>query len=402
MSAEPQPAGNTDLTRRRFLGAAGVAGAAVAAPVLSLAAGACAPQAQLAPAPSGAAPASAPAGQPAWQKQWDDLVAAAKREGKLVILTRPGSGYRKALEAFEQAFPGITVEHTGMVAVQFVPRLLQERQGSVYAVDAFVSTYASPAKTLQDAGGFDPLRPVLFRPDVLDDQAWAGGFDDGWVDTAKQRAYGTIAVRNRWLWVNTNLVQDGEIKSLTDLLNPKWKSRIVSADPRPAGFGYIAGTAMRRVYGDDIIRRLWKDQDVFVSRDYRQMMDGLIKDKYAIAVQAVNDTLLQEYLQQGVGKNLRPLQLEELEHYQIASETAYLINRAPHPNAAKLFLNWVLTKEGQTIWSKNAENNSRRRDVPPNFPELAPPPGKKFVTLDREETLPEIERTQQLATEALG
>src|SRR5438552_195860 len=86
-------------TRRAFFGAAALAGAGAAA--------ACAPAAAPAPAPS----AAPPAGQAQWEKEWDDLVAAGKKEGTVSVITYPGSQFRKFMETFEAAFPGITVDH---------------------------------------------------------------------------------------------------------------------------------------------------------------------------------------------------------------------------------------------------------------------------------------------------
>ncbi|MEK7216927.1 MAG: twin-arginine translocation signal domain-containing protein, partial [Chloroflexota bacterium] len=115
------------MSRRKVL-----QGAAVS--TLAGIAGACAPAA-VAPPPAPAPPAqNAPAGQtpPAWQQEWDKLVAAAKQEGKISVITRPGASYRKFLRSFEEAFPGIIAEQQEMIAIQLAPRLVQERNGGVF------------------------------------------------------------------------------------------------------------------------------------------------------------------------------------------------------------------------------------------------------------------------------
>src|SRR5438093_13265549 len=99
------------IDRRGFFGATGAAAAA-----------ACAPAATPATAPQGQ-----PAGKAAWETEWDQLVAAAKAEGQLAVLTLAGSGYRRALDVFDQSF-GIAVEHQAFAsAALFTPRMLQER-----------------------------------------------------------------------------------------------------------------------------------------------------------------------------------------------------------------------------------------------------------------------------------
>jgi iron(III) transport system substrate-binding protein len=80
-----------------------------------------------------------------------------------------------------------------------------------------------------------------------------------------------------------------------------------------------------------------------------------------------------------------------------------LINRAPHPNAAKLFLNWILTKEGQTIMTTTIGLASRRTDVPTAhlLPEVVPQPGKKYIEYTEESTTG-AEEAQKLAKEIFG
>ncbi|HZE35145.1 MAG TPA: hypothetical protein VE482_01495, partial [Candidatus Eisenbacteria bacterium] len=59
---------------------------------------------------------------------WPQVVAAAKKEGKVVVNTFPGDGYKRALKSFTQAYPDIKLEHTSLHSQDFAPRILQERQ----------------------------------------------------------------------------------------------------------------------------------------------------------------------------------------------------------------------------------------------------------------------------------
>ena len=68
---------------------------------------------------------------------WPMRVAAAKTEGKVVINTFPGDGYKRALKAFTVAYPDIKLEHTSLHSQDFAPRILQERKGAkLFQVDA--------------------------------------------------------------------------------------------------------------------------------------------------------------------------------------------------------------------------------------------------------------------------
>lgn len=84
-----------------------------------------------------------------------------------------------------------------------------------------------------------------------------------------------------------------------------------------------------------------------------------------------------------------------------ANNTLWYIAKAPHPNAAKLYVNWVLSKEGSALWSKNSQVNARRVDVPV-FDELTyPKPGVQYLRSDDERLLPEMQKTQDIAKSLL-
>src|SRR5581483_155280 len=181
-------------TRRGFLGGAALAGAAAAAAACAPAA---APPASPAPAASGA---GATAGGADWQKQWDDLVAAAKKEGSLSLVTYPGTQFRKFADVFEKAFPGITVDQTGNNASTIVPKIIQERQAGVYSVDVLLSSVTTPLLNLRPANALEPVRPLLFRPDIMDDSVWNGGYEAGFLDKEKKMMYARTFDKNLGLW----------------------------------------------------------------------------------------------------------------------------------------------------------------------------------------------------------
>ena len=134
---------NETITRRRFM--VGTAATGVGA-LMS----ACAPAVPEAQAPGGHAP---PGGAP-WQREWDELVAAARKEGTVVVLSLTGVGYREALNAFEEAFPGIHVEHQAFSsATTWVPKVQQERKAGVYTFDIGLVPTTSALINIRPAGG---------------------------------------------------------------------------------------------------------------------------------------------------------------------------------------------------------------------------------------------------------
>ena len=187
------------IARRQFLGTAmGAAAAAACAP-------AAAPAAPAAPAPPVGAPRAA------WEVDWDRLVAAAKQEGKLSAFTLTGSGYRKALEEFERSF-GVNVDHQAEASASiWVPKMQKEREAGVYTFDIVVSPPNSALLRLKPVGAWNPVRPVIFRPDVLDDGVWREGFEGQFMDVDKQLAFSYEYDVNHAIAIDTNQVKPEEI-----------------------------------------------------------------------------------------------------------------------------------------------------------------------------------------------
>ncbi|MSQ27155.1 MAG: hypothetical protein EXR51_03325 [Dehalococcoidia bacterium] len=377
------------VTRRGWLATAGAVFATACSPAV-------------APAPATAPSAGNAAAPPAWQAEWDELVKAARQEGKLVLVTSVGESLRNAALAFEQAFPGIVVEHTGLNASNFVPRMLQERKGGVYSYDILLQTTTSVWRLLRPEGALDPVKPLIVRPDATDDTGWRDGFKDGFLDKAKEECYAFVVEKSQLLWVNTDMVSPNEITKPGDLLNPKWKGKVVAPDVRAGGSGYTT-TALRLALGDEGFKQFFTQQEPRVSRDLRQMTEWMARGIGAIGVGAVQPPLLREFLDQGVGKNLKYLEVDRLDYTSSGSQgsTIFKVNRSPHPNAAKLFINWLLTREGQTLWTKLTEQNSRRTDVDPFNANGLPSRGKTYVNIDTEEMLDEVNRTAEVA-KAMG
>jgi iron(III) transport system substrate-binding protein len=382
-------------SRRELLRLVGLAGAAALLAACS--------QPAAAPAPTAAAkPAAAPPPQDAdWQKVVDD----AKKEGHLLVATYAGTGYRKVMDAFEAAYPGITVEQTPFQSSSrdFFPRYFQERQAGLYQWDIMLVPATEPLVQAVPVGAVDPIRPLIVRPDVLDDKNWSDGFEGGFLDKGKQYDYAITRSRSQSLWIDTTQVKDGEIKSYKDLLDPKWKGKILAGDLRTKGSGFWAGTALRIKTGsDDIIRQLWKDQEAQLSTDARQLTEQMVRGVYPIGVGAISLSILLDFLAQGQGKNLKPIPTVEMDYVNSSDHVLHYANKAPNPNASKVFVNWVLSKEGSTVYATLSQDNSRRSDVPVTDPNLVPEKGRDYVTIDAEPLIDEILKTQKVAKEILG
>jgi ABC-type Fe3+ transport system substrate-binding protein len=128
----------------------------------------------------------------------------------------------------------------------------------------------------------------------------------------------------------------------------------------------------------------------------------MVRGAYPIGLGAVSLPILLDFLAQGQGKNLKPIPTVELDYVNSGDHVLAYANKAPDPNAAKLFVNWVLGKDGSTVYSNQSQDNSRRADVPVQDPNLVPEKGRDYITIDAEPLIEEILKTQKLATQVLG
>jgi iron(III) transport system substrate-binding protein len=364
------------VTRRMFVRIGG----------LGLAASACAPAAAPpAAAPAGGAPAAA--AKPGWEADWQKLIEAAKQEKQVVVQTGTGAGYREALEEFTKAFPGVeAVQQAFPDAATYVPKIRAERQAGVFSLDVAVTPPTSALQQLKPDGAYDPLRPLLFRPDILDDKVWDGGFELQWCDVDKKLAFFVQRDVNHNVYINTDLVKASELTKPEDLVDPKWKGKYVMADPRQ-GAVRLPMTSLWLNNKKDLIKKLLIDGEPQVIRDRRQNVEALVRGRVSFAV-GILKAVLNEFRKDGLAKNIVALDLPEMDYQP--HDIALYFNRAPHPNAAKLFLNWILTKEGQTAWSKHVFVNANRTDVPLVNPEDAPKPGVVYKNRNQEEIYPVV------------
>lgn len=239
-------------------------------------AAACAPATAPAPGlPGAAAPA---AQQAAWEKEWDDLVAAAKKEGVLQLATLTGPGYAKGAEAFEAAFPGIKVELQNFASASLlISKVTDERKANVYAWDVAQFSIISMLTTLRPTGALASVRKQLFRSDVTGDQNWNDGFANTFVDAAQDVAFMFSAEGGSLIYANTDIVNPAEIKSIRDLLKPQYKGKILWADLR-TGYTYTWMWGVRQRAGDEVLKGLVVDQEPVFSRDTRQIAEAVVPE----------------------------------------------------------------------------------------------------------------------------
>jgi iron(III) transport system substrate-binding protein len=296
-----------------------------------------------------------------WKNQWEAVVEAARKEGEVTIYGPHNPAYQQIWAIFQKAYSQLKFNFVPGKGSEHAQRIVAERRAGKYLADLLMggsSTYASFAP-----GTLEPMLPLLILPEVTDMSAWFDGklyFADA-QNNAGLIISGEIGTRRGSY--NTKLVDPKEIRSWWDLLQPKWKGKLGTFDPRVAGGG--GETFLFFFYtpslGRSFITRLLTETDIVMTRDLQQGTDWLAQGKILFYIGSGQPVMKAK--KQGLPVDLLPHPMKEGDIMGGGSCCMAVLGKAPHPNAAKLFVNWVLSREGQTAWQKYTEVNSLRMDI---------------------------------------
>jgi iron(III) transport system substrate-binding protein len=310
--------------------------------------------------------ASAMAQSAGWQKTWDETLAAARKEGKVVVAGSPDPVMRNMIIPAFQARYGIQVEYVPGQSGQTVARVRVERAAGIYTIDVYLTGPDTSYNVLVAEKMLDPLRPMLILPEVTDGSKWKSGKlwfmdkDDQYV----LRLFNSI---NGMFFINTEYVKPEEMTSVQDLLHPKWKGKISTEDPtNDSGKGGNTAANIYAQLGADFTKKLYVDQQVVSSRDRRQLTDWLARGIYPICLTCRTDdasALLKE--------GFKIVELRDLTGMQnYVSSSPFLLSvasKAAHPNATRVFVNWLAGKEALEIYSRNYDTVTLRTDADESF-----------------------------------
>ena len=296
---------------------------------------------------------------------WWQVVEAAKKEGQLTVYI---SGYEAVLPFFEKEFPEIKLTAVTARGNQLGQRLLSERRAEKYLADV-VSSGANPNyQVFYPAKALAPIKAALILPEVVDQTKWYLNKHQ-YLDPESQYVFNYVGSATYGaVNYNSKLVDIKEFKSYWDLLNSKWKGKIEARDIREAGPG--AGNTRFFYYHSDLgppfIRKLFGEMDATLFRDFRQGPDWLATGKFSICFFCDVDVLKQQGLPVDT---FGPRVFKEGGGLVQQFGTLSFVDRAPHPNAAKVFINWLLARRGQIALQRsqaNAESpaDSLRIDIP--------------------------------------
>ncbi len=346
---------------------------------------ACVDKVATAPPPAATPKTTAMDTREPWQKTWDTTVEAAKKEGEVMLYATVGAEtVRELTAAFNKKY-GIQLSFLTMQrGPEVTERVMRERSAGLYIVDLVMPGTTTLISVVKPSGILDPVEPLLILPETKDPNAWYGGRPfldkDGMVVPV-------AGAFNRYVLENTSLVKPGEIKAFTDLLDPKWKGKMIVNDPSQSGAGNSWVALMVKAWGlektKDFMRQFVK-QDPAITRDGRLLVETVAHGKYLLGI-APRVEITAEFM----GLSAPIALVKTVEGGNIAGSVGLsLPSHRPHPNAATVFANWLLTKEGMQTFMKGFNAPVVRKDI--SFADISPiflPEAGEKVDIDDEESL---------------
>jgi iron(III) transport system substrate-binding protein len=307
------------------------------------------------PTTAAAKPTTAASGD--FQTQWNALEAAAKQEGSLVVGLAPNPPVENTVLPAFQKETGVELQQVkGQTSTSMVTRLIQEQQANTHSTDVIIASCPGAASGLQ-GGIFAPINSQVILPDANDPSKWAGG-KPTYFDPQQTYVLRLDQLVRPHFYVAPDSVSAGDLKTADDLLNPKWKGKIATLDPTIPSAGQDVAAEILKLKGADFLKNLYIGQDVQFAPNGRGLGDWVAHNTYSVGI----GLPLDEY--QGIKSNGLPISESMMNDPITADVTSVLligvVANAPHPNAAKLFVNWALTQGAQQQFA-DAEGSAMTR-----------------------------------------
>lgn len=330
-----------------------------------------------------------------WQQEWSKSLSNAKKEAKVIIYAGPGMATARdvVLQDMKNKYD-IEVEMLIAPSLALVNKIMTERRSGLYIPDVFIMGAEDPVSVLFPNGVAEPLDSLLILPEVKNPALWLNGIIP-FLDS-KHRAIAFRAEISSRMAYNTLQIAPDEVTSFRDLLNTKLDGKIAMLDPTMAGSGSSWFYLALKEMGSDYLADFVKTRPMLV-RDSRQLVEWIARSKYFIGI-GVSTALVNDFKNNGAPINNLPPMREAREIRGGVSYTGFF-NKAPHPNAARVLINWILSKDGQTSVTKATQIASRRLDVPTDLISSfdVPSPNIKYISRETEEDFLAKKESQQIA-----
>jgi len=309
---------------------------------------------------------------------------AARKEGKVVWYTSlvlPSA--ERVAKLFETAYPDVKVEVHRTGSQRILQRVMQELQANIKNVDVVHTS---------DAGHYVLLKEkkllAKYTPAGVD--AFPAGFKD------KDGYYYGLRATVNAITYNTKVVSAAEApKTWKDLLDPKWKGKMVTAHPGYSGVIATHVLALVHLHGWDYFKQLAQNQLMLV----QSANDPSTVVSSGERVVAVNGG---EYSAYQLKKKGNPLEIVyPKEGVPLVVSPTAITSFAPHPSAARLFTDFTFTREVQQVMADSEGLYTGHPDVtyPADKPRLK---DLKLLTVTPEELEKRNEELKKRFVEFFG
>jgi ABC-type Fe3+ transport system substrate-binding protein len=329
--------------------------------------------------------------RPAWKTEWAQTLEAAKKEGQVTIYHTRGP-FDKVFDDFSKHYPQIRIVSVVGRGGELLSRIMSERRAEKYLADLYLGSSGTPLDVFYPAKILEPVGPILLLPEVTDPSNWFQK-QHHFADPEGKYIFVFEGLVRTDMAYNRTLVNPQEFTSYWDLLKPKWKGKIAAIDPKLPGFpaGLLQFSYYHTELGPKFLRQLFGEMDITLSREPRQLVDWLAVGKFAIGL-APSASEVHGAMKQGlpVGR-FEPRGFKEGIYMRATQGSISMLNQLPHPHATKVFVNWLLSREGQNLYQKHFLRIdplfTLRNDVPPDpsVEPYKPKPGDKFMAVYRPE-----------------
>jgi iron(III) transport system substrate-binding protein len=314
-------------------------------------------------------PAAMTAEKSGWQAEWERTLAAGKKEGAVSLWGDAEITHPDIVAAFTNEFPFIKpITVTGRVG-DLTQRILAERRAGKYLTDLYSGVMGGAAfYEFYRTGVLDSIKSTFILPDVTEESRWLGG-KHHYVDAESQIILYEGTPAGTSIYYNTNLVKPEEFSSYRDLLNPKWKGKILMFERTGSGFPSLTPIYYNPLLGPDFLRRLLGEMNITISRDRRQATDWLGSGKFPLCIGCGD-------VERAKSEGLPVSELSRRELKEAGNSIGLngnsglaLVSKPAHPHAARIFTNWFLSRKGQTVWQEvmnvkvKEPSNSMRIDI---------------------------------------
>lgn len=346
---------------------------------------------------------SATADAQSWQEDWAATVAKAKGQ-PLVVVHAEGGAFGQVLAAFAQKF-GVDVQATIGRPSSILARMQTEQKNQQFVWDIWMGGTSNMVNAAAPAGMLEPMEKYFILPEVMEASNWR--HPDFIFGDSGRTAFAFVSKLEFFVTRNTKVLPEVKVESWDDLLNPKLKGKISIRDASVPNATIFALATAYGAKGPDFMRKFFKEQDVKVFENPQQLDASIIRGGQAVAFGMLEETL-DRCRTDGGCKDI-----ELIRPFGASISTGMSVPKnPPHPDAAKLWVNWLLSREGQQAWVDawakfNTQGAvSMRKDVPPApgheqfLPDFSKP--EQYVFVSSEKGSAEVDATIKLFKETMG